>query len=129
MSSGVESIKGKKDPNKSETVYFRMQKVFNELTQAFRKHDGVLTEEQYKTYCYQAHNTYLKIVTLFSFYYKLLAILSPKKMLIHINSKHVFTSHEEQRYCVIDIETNGSKTWYFSGDRDRGTYDTRWRDN
>jgi len=85
-----------------------MQKVFNELTQAFRKHDGVLSREQYE-YIVTKHTTLLEdsdtvFILLQASGYPISQENSDTYRL-----DTCFTSHEEQRYCVIDIETNGSK--------------------
>jgi len=84
-----------------------MQKVFNELTQAFRKHDGVLTEEQYKHIAIK-HTTLLEdsdtiFILLQASGYPISQDHDTYKL------ETCFTSHAHQRYCVIDIETNGSK--------------------
>lgn len=85
-----------------------MQKVFNELTVAFRKNKGMLCEERYK-----------KIVTnhstLFEDSETIFILLQASGYPIvqqedgHYRLETCFTSYKEQRYCVIDIETNGSK--------------------
>ncbi len=84
-----------------------MQKVFNELTQAFRKHRGVLSEEQY-TNIVNKHTTLLEDSdTIFILLQASGYPISHNNNMYRLNT--CFTSHEEQRYCVIDIETNGSK--------------------
>jgi len=85
-----------------------MQKVFEELTKAFRKNDGVLNEEQYK-HIVTKHTTLLEdSETIF------ILLQASGYPITQVHDEHYrletcFTSHEEQRYCVIDIETNGSK--------------------
>ena len=85
-----------------------MQKVFNELTTAFRKHDGVLSEEQYK-------HIVTKYTTLLEDSDTIFILLQASGYPISQEDgglyklETCFTSHEAQRYCVIDIETNGSK--------------------
>ncbi len=85
-----------------------MQKVFNELTTAFRKHDGVLSEEQY-THIVTKYTTLLEdsdtifILLQASGY----PITQEDGGLYKLET--CFTPHEAQRYCVIDIETNGAK--------------------
>ena len=84
-----------------------MQKVFEELTQAFRKHGGVLSQEQY-THVVKKHTTLLEESDTIFF----LLQASGYPILQENNSyklKTCFTPHEMQKYCVIDIETNGSK--------------------
>ncbi len=85
-----------------------MQKVFNELTQAFRKHGGVLSEAQYKQIVTK-HTTLLEdsdtifILLQASGY----PISQEKADTYKLNT--CFTAHEAQKYCVVDIETNGAK--------------------
>ncbi len=85
-----------------------MQKVFNELTTAFRKHDGVLSEEQYK-------HIVTKYTTLLEDSDTIFILLQASGYPISqiddetYRLETCFTSHEAQRYCVIDIETNGAK--------------------
>ena len=85
-----------------------MQKVFNELTTAFRKHDGVLNKEQY-THIVTKYTTLLEdsdtiFILLQASGYPISQIDDETYRL-----ETCFTSHEAQRYCVIDIETNGAK--------------------
>jgi len=85
-----------------------MQKVFDELTTAFRKHDGVLSEEQYK-------HIAIKYTTLLEDSDTIFILLQASGYPIEQEEdgryrlETYFTLYEEQRYCVIDIETNGSK--------------------
>jgi len=85
-----------------------MQKVFDELTTAFRKHDGVLSEEQYK-------HIAIKYTTLLEDSDTIFILLQASGYPIEQEEdgryrlETYFTPYEEQRYCVIDIETNGSK--------------------
>lgn len=85
-----------------------MQKVFEELTTAFRKNDGVLDEEQYK-HIVNKHTTLLEDADIIF----ILLQASGYPIAEHGDEQYrletCFTPHEEQRYCVIDIETNGSK--------------------
>lgn len=85
-----------------------MQKVFEELTIAFRKNGGVLHEEQYKQLVTN-HTTLLEDSE--TIFFLLQASGYP---ITQLNDEHYrletyFTSHNEQHYCIIDIETNGSK--------------------
>ncbi len=84
-----------------------MQKVFEELTTAFRKHDGVLNSEQY-THIVTKHTTLLEDAEII---FILLQASGYPITLVEDNYRleTCFTSYETQRYCVIDIETNGSK--------------------
>lgn len=85
-----------------------MQKVFEALTLAFRKNDGVLAKEQYK-------KLVAKHTTLFEDSDTIFILLQASGYPItQLNDNEYrletcFTAHKEQRYCVIDIETNGSK--------------------
>jgi len=84
-----------------------MRKVFDELTRAFRKHDGILTQEQYEQVAMR-HTTLLEESdTIF-------ILLQASGYPIELDGglyrlKTYFTPYTEQKYCVIDIETNGSK--------------------
>ncbi len=85
-----------------------MQKVFNELSTAFRKHEGVLTKEQYK-------RIVLKYTTLLEDSDTIFILLQASGYPIEQSEEGgyrlqtFFRPYEEQKYCVIDIETNGSK--------------------
>ena len=85
-----------------------MQKVFDELTTAFRKHDGVLNEEQYK-------HIAVKYTTLLEDSDTIFILLQASGYPIeqteneNYSLKTFFTPYEDQKYCIIDIETNGSK--------------------
>ena len=84
-----------------------MQKVFNELTQAFRKYNGVLSEEKYADIV-NKHTTLLEDSdTVFILLQASGYPISHNNNTYRLNT--CFTSHKEQNYCVIDIETNGSK--------------------
>ena len=84
-----------------------MQKVFNELTQAFRKHDGILTPAQYE-HIAKKHCTLLEECdTIF-----LLLQASGYPIEEHAQGYQLqtyFTPYMAQKYCIIDIETNGAK--------------------
>ena len=85
-----------------------MQKVFEELTTAFRKHKGLLNETQYKAIV-------LKYTTLLEDSDTIFILLQASGYPIEQNDdgnyrlQTFFTPYREQQYCVIDIETNGSK--------------------
>ncbi len=84
-----------------------MQKVFEELTQAFRKHHGVLTNEQY-AYIADKHCTLLEdCTTIFILLQASGYPISECENGYRLDT--YFTPYQEQKYCVIDIETNGSK--------------------
>ena len=85
-----------------------MQKVFDELTTAFRKHSGVLNEEQYK-------HIAIKYTTLLEDSDTIFILLQASGYPIEQREEGgyrletFFTPYQKQKYCVIDIETNGSK--------------------
>ncbi len=85
-----------------------MQKVFDALTQAFRKNMGVLSAQHYERIT--THYT-----TLFESSDTIFFLLQASGYPIsqtdngEYRLETLFTSYQEQRYCVIDIETNGSK--------------------
>ncbi len=85
-----------------------MQKVFDELTSAFRKHKGVLNEEQYT-------HIAMKYTTLLEDSDTIFILLQASGYPIEKGEEGLyrletcFTPYQEQHYCVIDIETNGSK--------------------
>ena len=85
-----------------------MRKVFDELTTAFRKHGGVLSEEQYR-HIAMKHTTLLEdsdtiFILLQASGYPIEQDEEGRYLL-----KTFFTPYQDQRYCVLDIETNGSK--------------------
>ncbi len=85
-----------------------MQKVFDELTIAFRKNRGVLSEIQYKEVVVK-HTTLLEdseiiFILLQASGYPIVQLEDSTFCL-----ETYFTPYEEQCYCVLDIETNGSK--------------------
>ncbi|MDQ7085162.1 MAG: 3'-5' exonuclease [Sulfurovum sp.] len=85
-----------------------MQKVFESLTTAFRSNHGVLSQAQYE-----------RIVTQDTSFFEesdiLLILLqaSGYPIVQEDEDRYIldtyFTPHSKQRYCIIDIETNGSK--------------------
>lgn len=85
-----------------------MQKVFDELTTAFRKNQGILNPEQY-------HAVVMKHTTLLedsdTIYFLLQASGFPIDQGEDGDYRLMtyFTPYDAQRFCVIDIETNGSK--------------------
>ncbi len=84
-----------------------MQKVFEELTQAFRKHAGTLSAEQYDSIVTK-HTTLLEESdTIFLLLQAAGYPIVQEGEVYRLQT--CFTPYEEQKYCVIDIETNGSK--------------------
>ncbi len=85
-----------------------MQKVFDELTTAFRKNRGILHEAQYR-------DIVIKHTTLLEDSDTIFILLQASGYPIELTKDGVyrlqtyFTPYQEQKYCVIDIETNGSK--------------------
>ena len=85
-----------------------MQKVFSELTTAFRKNKGELSNEQYR-------DIVTRYTTLFEEPDTLFLLLQASGYPIEESEKGgyrlktYFTPYKKQRYCIIDIETNGSK--------------------
>lgn len=85
-----------------------MQKVFEELTIAFRKNSGVLHEEQYRQIVTK-HTTLLEDAETIFILLQASGYPITQHNEDHYRLETYFTPHQEQRYCVIDIETNGSK--------------------
>jgi DNA polymerase-3 subunit epsilon len=84
-----------------------MRKVFDELTRAFRKHEGVLTAEQF-SHVVMKHTTLLEDSdTIFILLQASGYPVEEEEGVYRL--KTFFTPYREQRYCVVDIETNGSK--------------------
>jgi DNA polymerase-3 subunit epsilon len=84
-----------------------MQKVYEELTSAFRRNEGYLSTESYERIV-KKHTTLLEDSdTLFLF------LQASGYPIIKDNLRYClttfFTPYTQQKYCVIDIETNGSK--------------------
>jgi DNA polymerase-3 subunit epsilon len=84
-----------------------MQKVFEALTLAFRKHNGVLTADQYIFIA----NKYSTLLEDSDTIFILLQASGYPISLYDLGYKldTYFTPYQEQKYCIIDIETNGSK--------------------
>ena len=84
-----------------------MQKVYEELTSAFQRNEGYLSKPAYQ-------RIVKKHTTLFEDADTLLVLLQASGYPI-VEEKNryslttFFTLYKEQKYCVIDIETNGSK--------------------
>ena len=84
-----------------------MQKVYEELTSAFRRNDGYLSIPSYERIVKKHTTLFEEADTLF------VLLQSAGYPIIEENEKYrlesFFTPYCEQKYCVIDIETNGSK--------------------
>ncbi|RLA70142.1 MAG: 3'-5' exonuclease [Epsilonproteobacteria bacterium] len=85
-----------------------MQKVFEELTTAFRKNNGLLDKEQYKQLVTK-HTTLLEDSDTIFILLQASGYPIAQENDNEYRLETCFTAHYEQRYCVIDIETNGSK--------------------
>jgi DNA polymerase-3 subunit epsilon len=84
-----------------------MQKVYEELTAAFRRNEGYLSAPSYR-------RIVKKHTTLFESSDTLFFLLQASGYPIvedgeNYRLESFFTPYSEQKYCVIDIETNGSK--------------------
>ena len=85
-----------------------MQKVYDELTRAFRKNGGELSAKRYSdivirhTTLFEDHNTIFILLQASGY-----PISQSRDGSYRLET--FFTPYREQRYCVIDIETNGSK--------------------
>ena len=85
-----------------------MQKVYSELTNAFRKNGGELSAERYREIA-------TRYTTLFEGADTIFLLLQASGYPISETEEGGYrletciTPYREQRYCVIDIETNGSK--------------------
>ncbi len=84
-----------------------MQNLINELNTSFGRNDGKLSKNSYDRIA-------TKYCSLFDDSQAILLLLQASGYPIqeevdrYIN-KHFFTSYRDQKYCVVDIETNGSK--------------------
>jgi DNA polymerase-3 subunit epsilon len=84
-----------------------MQKVYDELTAAFRRNEGYLSAPSYR-------RIVKKHTTLFESADTLFLLLQAAGYPIvedgeNYRLESFFSPYEKQKYCVIDIETNGSK--------------------
>jgi DNA polymerase-3 subunit epsilon len=84
-----------------------MRKVYEELTLAFRRNEGYLSASAYERIV-QKHSTFFEDVdTLF------ILLQASGYPIVEIDGRYrletFFTPYSKQKYCVIDIETNGSK--------------------
>ena len=84
-----------------------MRKVYEELTLAFRRNEGYLSAAAYERIVLK-HSTFCEEVdTLFIF------LQAAGYPIVEIDGRYrletFFTPYSKQKYCVIDIETNGSK--------------------
>jgi len=84
-----------------------MQKVYEELTSAFRRNEGYLSAPAYERIVKKHTTLFEDVDTLF------ILLQAAGYPIVEEDEKFrlesYFTSYAEQKYCVIDIETNGSK--------------------
>lgn len=85
-----------------------MQKVFDELTVAFRKDEGMLSPERYKEIVMK-HTTLLEDAETIFILLQASGYPISQDESGHYRLETCFTSYKEQHYCIVDIETNGSK--------------------
>jgi len=84
-----------------------MQKVYEELTAAFRRNKGYLSAHAYERIVKKHTTLFEDVDTLF------ILLQAAGYPIVEENERFrlesYFTAYSEQKYCVIDIETNGSK--------------------
>lgn len=84
-----------------------MQKVYEELTSAFRRNEGYLSQASYARIVKKHTTLFEDADTLF------ILLQASGYPIIEENNiyrlESFFTPYHKQKYCVIDIETNGSK--------------------
>ncbi len=84
-----------------------MQKVYEALTTAFRRNDGYLSVASYERIV-KKHGSFLE-----DFETILILLQASGYPIVEKEGRYaletLFTPYEQQKYCVIDIETNGSK--------------------
>jgi len=84
-----------------------MQNLFDELTAAFRRNEGRLSPEAYERIVHKHCSLFEDSDTIF-----ILLQASGYPIVEQVDgfaNKTFFTPYQKQRYCVVDIETNGSK--------------------
>jgi len=84
-----------------------MQKLFDTLTLAFRKNEGFLTPQQLLNSIKKLNDIYSDIDTL------VLVLEASGYPIEEVEGgyqlKTFFSDYKQQKFCVVDIETNGSK--------------------
>ncbi len=84
-----------------------MQRVYEELTSAFRRNSGYLSQASYKRIVKKHTTLFEDAETLF------ILLQATGYPIVYEDGRYrletYFTPYEHQKYCVIDIETNGSK--------------------
>lgn len=84
-----------------------MQKVYEELTAAFRRNEGYLSQASYERIVNKHTTLFENADTLFLLLQAAGYPIEEEGDQYRLES--FFTPYNEQKYCVIDIETNGSK--------------------
>ena len=84
-----------------------MQKIYDELTNQFRKNGGIISKKQY-SYTVKKHTTLFEDSDTIFFLlqasgYPIIEYEDGYKL------ETYFRPYQEQKFCIIDIETNGSK--------------------
>ncbi|MEA2029400.1 MAG: exonuclease domain-containing protein, partial [Campylobacterota bacterium] len=84
-----------------------MQKIFETLTTAFRKNQGFLTRQQFKAFLAKHKDIYSDIDTF-------VLVLEASGYPIETTANGFklttfFNDYKKQEFCIVDIETNGSK--------------------
>ena len=84
-----------------------MQRVYEELTSAFRRNKGYLSEASYERIVKKHTTLFEDADTLF------ILLQASGYPIVYEDGRYrletYFTPYKRQKYCVIDIETNGSK--------------------
>lgn len=85
-----------------------MQKVFEGLTRAFRKNDGIIDKERFDTIVYKYTTLFERSDTI---YHLLKASGYPIDVIDGGFYRYApfFNDYKSDVYCIVDIETNGSK--------------------
>jgi len=84
-----------------------MQKVYEELTSAFRRNDGKLSRASYNRIVSKHTTLFEDVETLFLLLQASGYPISQKDNEFILDT--YYRVYQEQKFCVIDIETNGSK--------------------
>ncbi len=85
-----------------------MQKVFDTLTHAFRRHHGVLNRAQFEPIV-TGHTTLLEESDTIFLLLQASGYPIEEDAEGNYRLRTFFTPYHDERYCVVDIETNGSK--------------------
>jgi len=84
-----------------------MQKIFDTLTNTFRKNRGFLSYEQLRSFLNHSKSIYSDMDTF------ILVMEASGYPMVEVEDgvalRSFFTPYQEQKFCIVDIETNGSK--------------------